>query len=379
MFPHYFGTDLSAAFPWMISGFIAGILLAWLWRAIGSGQAAKTAAVQSLLQTQQTQIDERQSAVARLQSDTRHLEAALAEAEQRAAKAPDLARQNALLAQAELKGRNEAVAVQSELRKLRGDVETYTRHAHALEQELRRLIAESAALKAASDTKDSELSQIKDDLFHSALSLQSVPSIKVDLEKSQAELAALRTELESRAQELVASIASYDTLARELHGVRGVAEAHAQEIERLKSSAASAGNERVSAVGGARSRRIFPHSVVRVKGIGPKVASTADGDMPRSGVGLLSGGAARANGKPVRPLWNKSNGSKSVRKFAMGRVWPAGDPLRGVKGRSLLVRNDSTELEALKTQVAALAEEAENYRRLRDAVSAANKIANEET
>ena len=34
MFPHYFGLDFSAALPWMLMGFIAGLIVALLWRLI---------------------------------------------------------------------------------------------------------------------------------------------------------------------------------------------------------------------------------------------------------------------------------------------------------------------------------------------------------
>ena len=44
-FPHYFGLDFSSALPWILTGFIFGVLLSGLWRWLKGRSANARAAV----------------------------------------------------------------------------------------------------------------------------------------------------------------------------------------------------------------------------------------------------------------------------------------------------------------------------------------------
>ncbi len=393
MFPHFFGFDLSAALPWTVGGFWLGVLLTALWRGLGIGRAGSTQLQTALfdLNALRSARDEREALTSKLQSDFGFLEMALADAERRAAAAAVLARANADLSKAEAESQAGWMAAATELSASRTALQAQTTRITTLEQRLQFISAENTAASAASETRARELEKLRTDLAAAAIALQDVPKLKSEYSAAASEIQALRAELEKRVQSSDVSKYDYGTAMKDLIATRNLTIKQADEIKTLRSvcekleadmaaKAASPGRA-LGFAGRTQSlktrRRDAFRKANRLGGTGKR--STLKTKPGGNGVSSGRQVPAGAGGTFFLSKAGKWRGAAWQR--GAGRVWAAtgrgalANGPNGADGSSHFVNGDGTDVADLKARVASLSEELENYRRLRDAVVAANRIA----
>jgi hypothetical protein len=285
-FPHYFGLDFSGALPWILMGFIAGVVLTLIWRWLkGSALNAKTEVrvneIQALLSAEKI---EHQANVARLLGDARNFETALADAERRAAVAGSntsiLSGEIERLKAAELATRNDLLAAISERDKVKASLHWAESQARNFDQERRAFeqlrvgleqqarntagerqsfMADLATARTAAELKDSEIARLINQLqWHEsrAAALESekqslasgltafksgestkdaeIARLRSELATAQTALGSLQSEAGSRAQALMSHQASTDQLRKDHDYMRNLAYWQASEVERLR-------------------------------------------------------------------------------------------------------------------------------------------------
>lgn len=457
--PHFFGLDFSAAGPWVLVGFLAGMFLSWLWRALrGSRLDAKAQTkiheIEALLDASRS---EHQNDLARLLSDARNFEQALADAEQRAsANAAGVSRLTAdldRLTKAELTSRNELLAIDGQMAKLKSSLqwaETQARNAvqerDALQKQLNSFLSDRQALsadlataKTAGELKDAEIARLINQvqwhenraaaLEQEKLGLTSnlnvlgskdeeiarltgalaaaqadaarrsgeASAAKADLERARGELGSLQmsfANLQSNASGGADALSlvqnKYDQAWKDLTYMRNLAYWQASEIDRLRKAITGFETDVASKSGAlaaltqqydALKSKSASQSRVRGGGRG-RALGGATKDAPVSGKFAFLHRHGKATSKAVRKAYKLKTlpapGVSASGGAAIGkRLNGYGHPLMVLGKATRPVRPAQEDLASLKAQLAALSEDASRYRRLRDAVHQANRIADE--
>lgn len=405
MFPHFFGFDFSAALPWTVGGFLLGVLLTALWRGLGIGRTSSTQLQTALydLNALRGARDERETYANRLQSDFGHLETALADAERRAASVSTLTRANAELSKAEILARASLTAAAAELASANSALQAQASRTTTLEQRLQFISAENTAASAASETRARELEKLRYDLAASgaqtreleklradlagaAFALQDVPKLKSEYSAALSQIEALRAELDKRGKQSAVSQYDFDTAMKDLIATRNLTIKQAEDNKALgaakekleaKLGAGASSTGRALGFAGrtqglkARARHAFR------KGSGVGGASKRQSAKSKAGGNCASSGRSVPAGTHGTFFLSKAKKWRgSATQNASGRVWAATGRGAYVHGASLSDgTGDGTDVAQLKARVASLSDELENYRRLRDAVVAANRIA----
>lgn len=440
--PHYLGLDFSGAGSWILVGFLAGLFLSWIWRALrGSRLDAKT---QAKIQEVETLLDasrsEHQGDVARLLGDARNFEQALADAERRAAaNAASVSKLTAdvdRLTKAELTSRNELLSVDGQMAKLKSGMqwaETQARNAaqerDALQQQLnsflsdrQKIAADLATAKTAAELKDAEIARLINQVqWHEsrAVSLEQeklgltshlgtlstkdeeIARLSAKLAAAQADLVRTRGELGS-VQMSFANLQSnatggadalslvqnkYDQAWKDLTYMRNLAYWQASEIDRLrkaitgfetdvaaKSATLASLSQQYAALKSKAASR------TRISGSGRGAGRVAAMDAPASGKYAFLHRHGKAMPKAVRKAYKlkqRASGGDGTMQGSIKRINGYGHPLM-VLGKPAAVQHRSPDdIAKLKAQLAALSEDATRYRRLKDAVHQANRIADE--
>ncbi len=411
MFPHFFGFDVSAALPWTIGGFLLGVLLSALWRGLGIGRASSTQLQTALfdLNALRSSRDERDAITTKLQCDFGFLETALADAERRAATVPELGRANAELNKAGIQARAGWAAKATELENLKTGFQTLTSRNTTLEQRLQFISAESNAAGAASETRTREMEKLRADLAASEMrvreieklradlaaaanALQDVPKLKSEYGAAVSEIEMLRAELEKRGATSAVSKHDYDTALQDLNATRNLSIKQANDIKalnaacvKLEADLAARAAAPVRALGfagrakGLKTRRGYAFrkangSASSAKRVAAKIKAGGNGVSSGRGLPIAASGTFFLN-KPAK--WRGAVSQKG-----QGRVWAAtgrgalANGLNGAEsGSAHPSHGDGSDVAKLKARVVSLSDELENYRRLRDAVVAANRIA----
>ncbi len=420
--PHFFGLDFSVASSWLVAGFLAGVVLTWLWQALRRRRArviaaAQIAEMQGLLETARA---EHQSEVERMSSDARSYEIALADAERRAAQshgeATSLRAETGRLAQLELSARNELLVTDKQVAKLRTELQwaqsqtgNATQEHASLVQRVRGAAEELVAARTAAEFKDAEIARLINQLqwvqsraatleqekVNSGLDAARLGKSKeAEIARLQDELGIARTridrlqdELAGHAQALTSSQSSYDATCKDLTYMRNLASSQTSEVGRLRNlitrfegDVAAKTQElgalqqqyaglkarlgpRRKGLGGAKSRLAY----FRRQGTN---GTSADVHAHAKGYGKLT------FAHPVRDASIKTRRGKA---YKLGKAYSAAG--RGAKKAGVTVssrtRMGPGEVADLKATLAKLTQEAEKYRRLRDAVQVANRIADD--
>lgn len=430
-FPHYFGLDFTGAGPWLLAGFLAGLFLSWIWGALrGSRIRAQTEAkiqqVEALLDASRS---EHQADVSRLLGDARNFEQALADAERRAAAhsqtAARLSSENDTLSKAELASRNELLAADAELAKQRSGLQWAQSQAQgaaqdrqALEQQIIRyrseqqaFTSELATAKTALELKDAEIvrlinhsqwhesraSALEKEKLGLTTNLSALSGKDAELTRVAGELEAARAELgrsqqafaahqSGGAEAVAAAQAKYDTAWKELTYVRDLASWATREIDRLRKAIAQFESD-VAAKASAMASLAQQHAVLKTK-LSKSFPGSRRKGRSLLGSGGVNGMAPSAGDTKIAylvPRQSSSAGRKRAKAYKLGKAIAAAGPAgqaraRGRHGtsaaRSMAAsRVAFSELQSLKAKVATLSEDAANYRRLRDALDTANRIA----
>ncbi len=408
MFPHFFGFDFSAALPWTVGGFLLGVLLTALWRGLGSSRAGSAQLQTALfdLNALRSTRDEREAITTKLQSDFGFLETALADAERRAAAVPEMGRANAELNKAGIQARAGWAATATELENLKTAFQTLTSRNTTLEQRLQFISAESNAAGAASETRTREMEKLKADLAASetrardleklrtdlaaaANALQDVPKLRSEYSAAASEIVLLRAELEKRGTTSAVSKRDYDTALQDLNATRNLTIKQAADMKALRAACDKLEADlAATAVSPGRALRFGGRekALKTRRGKAFHKANGSAGSTKRVAAKTKSGGNGVVSGRPVP---SAASGTLFLNKSAKwraaashkgaGRVWPAtgrGALANGLNGAANgSADGDVTGVAHLKARVASLSDELENYRRLRDAVVAANRIA----
>ena len=420
--PHFFSLDLSVASSWLVAGFLAGVVLTWLWQALRRRRARAMAAAQiaemhGLVETARA---EHQSEVERMSSDARSYEIALADAERRAAQsrgeATSLRAETGRLAQLELSARNELLVTDKQLAKLRTELQwaqsqtgNATQEHASLVQRVRAASEDLAAARTATELKDAEIARLINQLQWVQSKAATLEQEKVssgldaarlgkskeaEIARLQDELGSARTRIDSlqdelagHAQALTSSQSSYDATCKDLTYMRNLASSQTIEVGRLRNlitrfeGDVAAKTQELGALqqqyAGLKARLGPPR-----KGLGGAKSRLAY--FRRQGTNGTSADVhahAKGNGKlafahPVRDASIKTRRGKA---YKLGKAYSAAG--RGAKKAGVPVpsrtRMGAGEVADLKAKLAKLTQEAEKYRRLRDAVQVANRIADD--
>jgi len=429
MFPHYFGLDFSAALPWLLMGFIAGLIFALLWRLIAGNSVkakaeARVRAAEALMASSDAEHQER---ISRLESDSRNYEMALAESERRASRVPELSREAQRLAQLELQSRNDLLAQDAHNERLRKDLErtqarlysdvsTLNSTAEIKDSEIARLVgqvqwhearyksltderqgfsSELGAAKAAQEMKDAEITRL-------IAQLQANTARTAGMEQDQRELARLKSELgnlqmshaniqsevASRAQSLSTMQASYADATKDLDYMRNLAYWQTSEIDRLRKAVTQhEGTAADTAQTLAKLRK--QHDAMKTR-LGRR-GSSGLGQQRLAHFRRLGANGNHADGAgDQRPAPSRRRQQDARRKslyrakaYKLGKLLAAAnrgqdaEPLAFAINRFASRRIGFAEIASLKARIAELSEDADSYRRLREAVHAANRIAGE--
>lgn len=405
MFPHFFGFDFSAALPWIVGGFLLGVMLTALWRGLGIGRASSTQLQTALydLNALRGARDEREAYTNRLQSDFGFLETALADAERRAASVSTLTRTNAELSKAEILARASLAAAAAELASANTALHAQASRTTTLEQRLQFILAENTAASAASETRARELEKLRADLAASgaqtreleklradlavaASALQDVPKLKNEYSAVATELQALRAELDKRGKQSAVWQYDFDTAMKDLIATRNLTTKQADDIKTLRTAKeeleaklgarASSTGQALGFAGRTQGLKARARHAFR-KGNGVGGASKRQSAKSKAGGNCASSGRSVPAGTLGTFFLSKAKKWRgSATQNASGRVWAATGRGAYVNGASLSDgMGDGFDVAQLKARVASLSDELENYRRLRDAVVAANRIA----
>lgn len=215
MFPHYFGSDFSAALPWVVMGFVAGVLFVSLTRWLSGGGKQVQATIQGL----HDQLSSSRLTASRLESDIGFLNTALADAERRAASSSDMARQNALLAKSEADSRAKAERLTGELTRVRQELGTYSSNGSNFEAEVQRLKAENASLKSSWDNNAQQFNKMRNELAEAEMKLRDFDLIRLKLaeaEKTAAQAETFKSQLEKTRSQFVLTMGDFDRTRAEL-------------------------------------------------------------------------------------------------------------------------------------------------------------------
>lgn len=423
--PHFFGLDFSVASSWLVAGFFAGVVLTWLWRALRGRRAkaiadAQIAEMQGLLETARA---EHHSEIERMSSDARSYEIALADAERRAAQslgeATSLRAETGRLAQMELSARNELLVTDKQVAKLRTELQwaqsqtgNATQEHASLVQRVRAAAEDLAAARTATELKDAEIARLINQLQWVQSAAATLEQEKVssgldaarlgkskdsEIARLQDELGSARTQIDSlqdevagHAQTLTSSRSNYDATWKDLTYMRNLAHWQASEVDRLRNLITKFEGDvtaKTHELGALQQQyaglkaRLSP----RRKGFGGAKSHLAYfRRQGTNGTSVDVHAHAKGNGKlafahPVRDASIKTRRGKA---YKLGKAYSAAG--RGAKKAGLTqinmpsrTRMGAGEVADLKAKLAKLTQDAEKYRRLRDAVQVANRIADD--
>lgn len=394
--PHFFGLDFSAALPWVLMGFVAGLVLTWLWRSVSGStvQRAELLAALADVERLRAEQDNTVSSLARLKGDYGFLGSALADAESRAAKALQV---QAELADANRSGeqaRAAADAAAEELAKLTQQIAMYASHSKTLEQrlqyynaentaistasetrarELEALRKEAADLRAASDNKDLEAARQKTEIASFKARLAELSAAQAEGDNHDAELQRLRGELQSFGDVLTAA----EQGRKDLGYFESLASWSSNEVYRLRKLLSD-----IEAAAATKSARIaaLEKQIGSLKGRGLGKGRFGLGGRVGQTTGRSVNGAAH-HPLPMKPKRKAAARAASLKRAGQrkpdqalpaGRVWLVAN--RPVQAQGAGSTGDQSDVAALKSRVATLSAEIENYRRFRDALAEANRI-----
>jgi chromosome segregation ATPase len=390
--------DYSSALPWFISGLVAGFFIYWLFRKISgvdSRRLEELASAQSALGDARRNASEMTNKASSLEAEWARLTNENGQLQQRAALVPQIERQLADIQQStsartalfdstnkQLAGLRESSA--AEVATLRQELEAQSGTAKYYENEFNRLHSEqeSAAKNTAAIAAD--LQRTKAGLDAASRDANEVVQIRSQLASAKAENEALRAEIDQLKMadtkqaaaanqassttenklkaDLAAAQADIVALRADLDQRRKADGTQAEEIKRLtfdyegKLKSATSAHAALSA-----DLRKSADDLERLKAQASTapVASDNSGELARWREEAAKQAAALENAKMEH----------HATKTDLQQVRTA------LEETSRIVAERRAEIEQLKAKLSAAPAEAENYRRFKDALDAANRIA----
>jgi chromosome segregation ATPase len=391
--------DFSSAFPWAGSGFLAGLLVYWLARllfGIDRRRSEEAQAAQLAVDDARHSASEMSAKAASLESEWARLTHEVGQLQPRAALVPQFERQLSEMKQAEASRQMQLSAAQkqiadlndgnaAQIATLRQDVETHSGTAKYYESEFNRLHADYDEVNKAALAINTDLQRAKAGLdaatreANESVRLRSeLASVKGELEQrrtaeakltgDQAQAASvneakLKTALEAAEADIVTLRADIDQRrkAENIHA-EALAKLTTESEAKLKSAAA----EYATAMTESRKNA---EDVARLKTelAGKPAAAAAD-----------SAELARLKDEAAKLGAELESAKASVRAAAMEHHATKNDLAQvrsALEASSRLVAERHEEFEKMKARLAAMPADMDNYRRFKDALDAANRIA----
>ena len=397
--------DYSSALPWLGSGILAGVLLFWLARLLFGVDRRRNA---ELVSTQSALADARRSAsemtnkAASLETEWARLTNEVGQLQPRAAQAAQYERQLTDAKQADAARQHQLdttaqqlVAVRdgsaAEIATLRQEFEAHSSTAKYYESEFNRLHAEHAEANKNTLAISNDLQRTKAGLEAAARDAAEAVRLRSELASAKAENSSIRADLEQRqtsvakltseqAQafsaneaKLKAALQTAETdiaaLRADLDQRRKSDSGHAEEVKRLtfdyesQLKSATSANAALSA-----DVRKSAEEMARLKAqlsAAPGATETSgDVDRLKTEIAALNASltAARASEQQL------SQAKQTLQnEFLQART--------SLEESNLLAASRNDEITRLKAQHAASPADTDNYRRFKDALEAANRIA----
>ena len=431
MSPSAFYFDLSGAIPWFIAGVLTTLILTWLRRLLSrqSGPALempeRPLEQQAVVSDAEQQLAEHtarfeedlgaaKTEAMRFANDKARLEAELRIAKQTPSIVPDLQSELEKIRRADILNRNHIADLSTELTPLRKELDAQTSKVRSYEAEIARLQAETQQAARAVALKSEEAARLQNQASAAAASGLETAQLKSEVARLQAALNTANGEASPQKAEIarwqaIASAASAEAakFKTELTGLNAQLATHTAElanksqflvqrdaeIERLEKQNGAQKTETVSPEAAAQLTSIKAELQAKTDELANSVRLIAvrDAELDRlekllaaqtgsAASGSQSGGGVSADVvaerdqlkrdmHDARAAYEKLKSENAKAEKALYDVGPELERLRKFHA------SHAAEIERLGAQAASLSKDLENYRRFKDALDAANKIA----
>lgn len=376
--------DFSAAVPWIGGGFLAGLLFFWLFRKLTGIDAKRIREIQQLNDT----VNDARRAHATIVSTNTQLEAERArltaqvnELSPRAGLVPQFERQVAELRQSLQAAQSASDAAKAALDGVRQDAEVKGSTAKYYEEEYGRLHAAHQALSKEATAASQHVLKLQNDYAAAARAAEDavrlrseIGSLKAQLESAKADLAQAQAKCKADAER---ELAAYnDRMAR----VQAVLSEREADVARLKDEA-----QKASASAGDNAR--LAAEITRLTGAlqsAEGARNSLAGDVERLTAQLaaapkqdFSADVARLQNELalVRDTLQKAQAQErsTAMELSSART-DLGQARTALEETTRLLGERHGEIEELRAKLAAVPD-IESYRRFKEALEAANRIA----
>ena len=390
--------DFSSAFPWLGSGFLAGLFIYWLTRLLFGFDRRRNKELQAIqwsLDDARHNASEMSAKAASLEAEWARLTHEVGQLQPRAALVPQFERQLAEMKQAEASRQMQLSAMQKQLADhsddsaaqiaaLSQDIEIHSSTAKYYEGEFNRLHAEHDAVSRNAMALSDDLQKTKSGLDAAARDANEAVRLRPELSSAKAELAAMRAELEQRSaadakragdQGQTTSLSeaklktALEAAEADIDQRRKAEHIHAEALAKLKSESdaklAAAAADYAAVMAESRKNA---EEVARLKAeLTGKPATGGDG----SELARLKEAAAKLGAE-------LESAGAAGRAAAMEHHATKNDLMQArtaLEEATRIVAERHAELEKMKAKLATMPSDLDNYRRFKDALEAANRIA----
>jgi chromosome segregation ATPase len=360
--------DFSSAFPWFGSGFLAGLFVYWLTRlllGIDRRRREEVQAAQLAVDDARHSASEMSAKAASLESEWARLTHEVGQLQPRAALVPQFERQLSEMKQAEASRQMQLSAAQKQLSDLnesnaaqiaalRHDIETHSSTAKYYESEFNRLHSEHDEVNKNALAISTDLQRTKAGLDAATREANESVRLRSELASAKAELEQLRTADAKRTGDQAQSISANEA---KLKKALEAAEADIVTLRADIDQRRKAENMHAEALA--------------------KLTSESETKL-KSAVVADSGELARLKDETAKLAAELESAKASVRAAAMEHHATKNDLAQArsaLEASSRLVAERHEEFERMKTRLASIPSDMDNYRRFKDALEAANRIA----
>lgn len=430
MSPSTFFFDLSGAIPWFIAGVLTTLILTWLRRLL-SHQSAPAIEMPERSLDQQALLSDADQLLAehtarfeddlgaakteamRFANDKSRLEAELRAAKKTPSIVPDLQSELEKIRRADILNRNHIADLSTEITPLRKELDAQTSKVRNYEADIARLQAETQQAARAVALKSEEAVRLQNQASTVAASGMETAQLKSEVSRLQAALNTANGDASPQKAEIarwqaIANAASAEAakFKTEVTGLTAQLAAHATELANKSQFLAlrDAEIDRLEKQGaGQKATAVSPETAAQLTaakaelqakttelGNAARLIAVRDAELDRleklvgthasSTASSHSGGGAssevvaerdqlKRDMQEARAAYDKLKADNAKAEKALYDVGPELEQLRKFH------TGHATEIERLGAQAASLGKDLENYRRFKDALEAANKIA----
>lgn len=376
--------DFSAAVPWVGGGFIAGLLIAWLIRKLTGVDARRIREIQQLNDTVNDARRAHAAIVAtntQLESERARLTAQVNELSPRAGLVPQFERQVAELRQSLQTAQAAVDAAKADADAIRQDAEVQGSTAKYYEEEYGRLHAAHQALNKDAASASAMIAKLQGDYAAASHAAQDAVRLRSEIGSLRAQLESAQADLAQSQSKAKADLAREQEAANQrMAQLQSTLAAREAEIARLQADA-----EKVAAA--AQDTGKLSAEVSRLTSElerSEKAGSSLAADVQRLTAQLaaapkqdFSADVARLQGELalVRDALSKAQAQERSTAMDLSSArTDLGQARTALEETTRLLGERHGEIEELRAKLAAVPD-IESYRRFKDALDAANRIA----